>query len=86
MNSRSNVGAVNSVLLHKLFCYESYIFLTLLISKCLPILSYELDCLILDARNLDSISKTWNIAFCWLFRLGELESSKLLFLQCKAKS
>ena len=43
------MAAVSSVQLHKVFGYES-LFFTLLISKYRPILSYGLDCLMLDLK------------------------------------
>ena len=44
------MAAVSSMLLHKVFDYES-LFSTLLINKCFSILSYELDCLMLDSKS-----------------------------------
>jgi hypothetical protein len=79
------MAAVSSILLHKVIGYES-LFSTLLISKCLPILSYGLDCLMLDSKSLNSVSKAWNTAFRWLFGLSKFVSTRLLFLQCKTMS
>ena len=67
--SQKFISVVRSVLLHKIFSYKS-LFSALLISKCLPILSHELDRLMLDSKSLDSVSKAWNTAFYWLVALG----------------
>ena len=44
------IAAVNPKLLHKVFDYESLVS-AFLISKCLSILSFGLNCLILDSKN-----------------------------------
>ena len=75
------ISSVYSVLHHKVKGYES-IFADILIKKCLPVLTYGLECCMLDSVSLNSVNRAWNIAFKWLFNLRKYDSTRLLFLSC----
>ena len=57
------------------------VFASILITKCLPILSYGLDCLMLNSKNVNAVSKAWNTAFRWLFGLRKFDSTRLIFMR-----
>ena len=58
--------------------YED-VFVSILIKKCLPILNYGLDCIVLDSHSFNVVSKSWNIAFRWLFNYRKYDSASWLF-------
>jgi hypothetical protein len=68
---RKLLGSVCSVLRHKCIGYED-VFAKILVSKCLPILNYGMDCICLDSKSTNVIAKSWNNAFRWLFNLKKL--------------
>ena len=75
---RKFLASVCCVLRNKVVGFED-IFAHVLVRKCLPILNYGLDCVLLDYNSINVISKSWNTAFRWLFNLGKFESTRLLF-------
>jgi hypothetical protein len=79
------IASVSSVLRYKRSGNEQ-IFATILISKCLPILFYGLDCCVLSAGVISTITKVWNMSFKWLFNLRKFDSTRLLFLSCNTMS
>ena len=79
------ISSVCSVLHHKVKGYES-IFVDILIKKCLPVLTYGLECCMLDSVFLNSVNRAWNMAFKWLFNLRKYDSTRLLFLSCNTMS
>ena len=79
------LAAVSLVLQNKVHGYE-LVFASILITKCLPILSYGLDCLMLNSKNVNAVSKAWNTAFRWLFGLRKLDSTRLIFMRCNTMS
>ena len=79
------LSSVCGVLRHKVDGYE-YVFSNILIKKCLPILNYALECIYLDTASFNTVSKSWNMAFRWLFNRQKYESTRLLFLSCNTMS
>ena len=79
------ISSVCSVLHHKVKGYGS-IFADILIKKCLPVLTYGLECCILDSVSLNSVNRVWNMAFKWLFNLRKYDSTRLLFLSYNTMS
>ena len=79
------ISSVCSVLHHKVKGFES-IFADILIKKCLPVLTYGLECCMLDSVSLNSVNRAWNMAFKWLFNLRKYDSTRLLFLSCNTMS
>ena len=73
------------VLRHKVDDYED-VFSNILLKKCLPILNYALKCIYLDSASFNTVSKSWNMAFKWLFNIAKYESTGLLYLSCNAMS
>ena len=45
-------------------------------------MSYGLDCLMLNSKNVNAVSKAWNTAFRWLFGLRKFDSTRLIFIRC----
>ena len=60
------LASVSGILRNMIMGYDD-VFATILIKKCLPILNYDLDCLVLDSHSFNGVSKSWNNAFRWLF-------------------
>ena len=58
--------------------YED-VFATILIKKCLPILNYGLDCIVLNSYSFNVVSKSWNNACLWLFNYRKYDSTRWLF-------
>ena len=73
------ISSVCGVLRHKGDGYED-VFSNILVKKCLPILNYALKGIYLDSASLNTVSKSWNIAFRWLFNKAKNELTRLLFL------
>ena len=59
--------------------YE-HIFADILIRKFLPVLFYGLNRCSLSYDVIRSVSKAWNMAFKWLFKMRKYDSTRLLFL------
>ena len=79
------IFSICSVLHHKVKGYESF-FADILIKKCLPVLTYSLECCMLDSVSLNSVNRAWNMAFKWPFDLRKYDSIRLLFLSCNNMS
>ena len=74
LRCRKFLAAVCDVLRSRVAGYED-IFTNILVKKCLPILDYGLDCVVLDSYFLNVISKSWITAFRWLFNYCRFEST-----------
>ena len=79
------LSSVPGFLRHKVDGYED-VFSNIFIKKCLPILNYALDCIYLDSASFNTVSKSWNMAFRWLFNRLKYVSTRLLFLFCNTMS
>ena len=82
---RKFMASVASVLRFKMEGYEN-VFAEILITKCLPILSYGLDCVLLDTHSTSIVSQAWNCAFRWLYGVGKFTSTRHLFEQHNSMS
>ena len=49
-----------------------------LLSKCLPILFYGLDSMVINSSIVQAVNKAWNKAFRWIFGLRKFDSTRLL--------
>ena len=78
LRCRKFLVAVCGVLRSKVAEYED-IFVNILVIKCLPILDYGPDCVVLDSYSFNVMRKAWNTAFRWLFNYGRFESTRWLF-------
>jgi hypothetical protein len=73
------IASVCSVLRFKVKGLEN-VFANILVQKCLPVLFYGLDCIMLNSVELKSVCQAWNMAFKWLFNMKKYDSTRLLFL------
>jgi hypothetical protein len=73
------IASVCSVLRNKVIGYEN-VFAQILIRKCLPVLSYGLECVFLNSQSIRSVTQAWNLSFRWLFNYRKYDSTRLLFL------
>ena len=55
------LASVSGILRYKVVEYED-VFATILIKKCLLILNYGLDCIVLDSHSFNVVSKSWTNA------------------------
>jgi hypothetical protein len=78
-------AAVGAVLREKLHGFED-VYVHLLLTKCMPILFYGVDALIFSGKNLQLVTKAWNMAFRWIFGLRKFDSTRLLLKSCKTMS
>ncbi len=74
------MSSISSVLQCKCLGYE-YVFAEILIKKCLPILMYGLDFMLLDAISYKIVTQAWNCAFRWLYGVGKYTSTRHIFEQ-----
>ena len=72
------LASVSGILRYKVMGYED-VLATILIKKCLHILNYGLDCVVLDSYSFNVVSKSWNNAFRWLFNYRKYDSICWLF-------
>ena len=72
------LASVSGILRYKVMGYED-VFATILIKKCLPILNYGIDCIVLDSHSFNVVSNSWNDVFRWLFNYRKYESIRWLF-------
>ena len=79
------ISAVCSVMRCKTVGLE-YIFVEILIEKCLPILFYRLERHLLDSTSKKSVNQALNMSFKWLYNLRKYDTTRLLFLINKAMS
>ena len=77
--------AISSVLKDKLFGFER-VYVHFLLSKCLPILFYGLDSLVINSSIVQAVFKAWNMAFRWIFDLCKFDSTRLLLQSCGTMS
>jgi hypothetical protein len=79
------IASVSLVLRMKTVGFE-YMFVDILVKKCLPILFYGLDCCTLNNTVMKSVCRAWNMSFKWLFNMRKYDSTRLLFLSCNTMS
>ena len=68
---------MSSVLKDKLFGFER-VYVHVLLPKCLPILFYSLDSMVINSSIVQAVTKAWNMAFRWIFGLRKFDSTRLL--------
>ena len=78
-------AAINSVLKDKLFGIER-VYVYVLLSKCLPILFYGLDSMVINSIIVQAVTKAWNMAFRWIFGLRKFDSTRLQLQSCGTMS
>ena len=78
-------AAVCTVLKNKLAGFEN-VYVRLLVTKCMPILFYGMDSLTLSSNVLQTITKSWNMAFKWIYGLRKYDSTRLLLRSCNTMS
>jgi hypothetical protein len=61
-------------------------FSEILVKKCLLVLEYDLDFVHLGTSFFNAVNNCWNIAFRWLFGLGNYKSTSLWFYSCNTVS
>ena len=74
-------AAISSVLKDKLFGFER-VYVLVLLSKFLPTLFYGLDSMVINSSIVQTVTKTWNMTFRWIFGLRKFDSTRLLFQSC----
>jgi hypothetical protein len=78
-------AAVCNVLKDKLLGFED-VYVRLLLTKCMPILFYGLDSLCINSKTVQALSKSWNMAFRWIFGMRKFDSTRLVLLSCNTMS
>ncbi len=69
-------AALNAILRERVLDFE-YVYVKLLLTKCMPILFYRLDLLTVSKNVMLTLTKAWNMAF-----VGSLVSENLILLVC----
>ena len=78
-------AAISSVLKDKLFSFQR-VYVHVLLSKCLPILFYGLNSMVINSSIVQAVTKAWKMAFKWIFGLRKFDSTRLLLQSCGTMS
>ena len=78
------MGTICSVLRDKMVKFED-LYVSVMLTKCLPILLYGICSLHLSSISLFGLSVIWHTIFHWIFRYRKYESMRMVLLKCNSK-
>lgn len=82
---RKFISSVSSVLRGRVSGFED-VYLNVILTKCMPILFYGIDCLCVDSRSMNSLSVIWNTAFRWILGITRYEHMRKHLQKCNTMS
>ena len=78
-------AAVCTFLRKRIIGFEN-VYINVMVTKCMPILFYEIDCLHLDCYALKRLSVVWNVAYRWIYCIPRHEHMRTYVRNCNTMS